>query len=130
VPDVDLPDPLAWLIIAGIVALAIYNLWKLLDATGVDRLMGRMVAAAFEPLADMLALRIQTQIDQSTRKIWDQLRPNGGTSLRDGVDRTEVAVERLQRILDDHLEDVEAHASDPTAHIRPTDPDKGPAGPR
>lgn len=124
------PDPIAWLFIVGAVTLALFNIGRFVRAIKLDVLMGRFLAVALEPLRDMLADRVQEQIDVSTHRIWQELRPNHGTSIRDVVDRTERNVQSLRADLSDHEGDVKAHAADPTAHIRPSDPDDGAAGPR
>lgn len=129
-PDVDLPNSLAWLLAMGALAVAIYNVDRLAHYLRIPSLTKRILAAAFQPLSDMIVDRMQHQIDLSTKRIWDELRPNSGKSLRDAVDRTEKDVRRLQDTVDGHISDVAAHASDPTAHIRPTPPDDGGAGPR
>jgi len=120
----------ATILLLGALSLALWNVDNIVRRAGLDRLMRRMATAAFRPLTDAIADRMQQQIDVSTKRIWDELRPNSGKSLRDAVDRTEQDVKLLRDDLSDHKSDVQAHASDPTAHIRPTDPDDGPAGPR
>lgn len=160
-PDVVIPDGLAWLIVAGAAAVALWNIAKVARAFRLDRLLaafGRMVGratkAAFSPLSAMvadaveervetrvrpvvddavverLADQIEARIDARLMPVWSELRPNHGTSLRDGVDRIEVAVSTMRQELTAHLEDVEAHTTDPNAHRKPSNPDRGGAGPR
>lgn len=66
-----------------------------------------------------------------------ELTRNHGSSMKDQVhtigrklDLAKEELAHLQRTVDDHVGDVEAHASDPAAHVRPTGPDDGHAGPR
>lgn len=129
-PDVPLPTPFVWLLVAGGLSLALFNIGRLVRAIRLDYLMGRIAAVVFEPLSDMLADRVQEQIDRSVQPIWHELRPNRATSLRDAVDRTEAGVDRLELAFDEHVRSVDAHAADPTAHLRPSGPDDGGAGPR
>jgi hypothetical protein len=130
VPDANLPDPLFWLLAAGAISVALWNIGKLAHFLKLDVLMGRFLSTALEPLSDMLADRVQTQVDRSLRPLWEELRPNSGSSLRDAVDRTEADVASLRTDLREHVDSVDLHASDPTAHMRGTPPDAGGAGPR
>jgi len=54
-----------------------------------------------------------------------ELKPNHGTSMKDQLTAVRVEQVRLKSTVDDHLADVAAHASDPTAHIRPSPPSGG-----
>ena len=59
-----------------------------------------------------------------------ELQHDHGASMKDQLTDVRAEQERLRSTLDEHVSDIEAHASDPTAHIRPSWPDHGGAGPR
>ena len=59
-----------------------------------------------------------------------ELQHDHGASMKDQLTDVRAEQERLRSTLDEHVSDIEAHASDPTAHIRPSWPDQGGAGPR
>ena len=59
-----------------------------------------------------------------------ELQHDHGQSMKDQLTDVRTEQERLRSTLDEHVSDIEAHAADPTAHIRPSWPDAGGAGPR
>lgn len=129
-PDLEIPDWLAWFIVVGIAFGSARPIGRFFAYIRLPYLVKKIMTAIFEPLSDMLADRVQEMIDRSVQPVWHELRPNQSTSLRDAVDRTEAGVKVLQSTIDGHISSVNAHASDPTAHMRPTDPDDGIAQPR
>ena len=59
-----------------------------------------------------------------------ELQHDHGQSMKDQLTDVRCEQERLRQTVDNHVGDIAAHASDPTAHIRPSWPDQGGAGPR
>lgn len=104
---IELPDPAWWLLAAGAVALALYNLGRFAHFLRLDRLMAWLARTLTAPitesvnthLATVVALQVETQID----RVLYELRPNGGHSGHDRLAR-EIAegMESLKERIDAH----------------------------
>ena len=102
-----------------------------------------LVAAALTAILTLLILAAKKMnelgqwLHNINRVVTNELTHNHGTSMKDQLQRVEEwqekhdsQYEHLQKTLDEHLQDVELHTSDPHAHRRESGPDAGGAGPR
>jgi len=102
-----------------------------------------LVSAALTAILTLLILAAKKMnelgqwLHNINRLVTTELTHNHGTSMKDQLQRIEEwqdkhdsQYEHLQETLDEHLQDVESHASDPEAHRRESGPDAGGAGPR
>ena len=114
-PDADIPDAVAWIIIAGFVAVALLNLGKVARFLRIPQACGRLVSWLATIARDAF---VQGARDGITEIVRDELEPdgNGGHNLRGAIDRIEVLVNDLHADFQHHISDVKAHITDPDAH--------------
>ena len=102
-----------------------------------------LVSAALTAILTLLLLAAKKMnelgqwLHNINRVVTNELTRNHGTSMKDQLQRVEdwqdkhdSQYEHLQETLDDHIQDIELHTSDPEAHRRESGPDAGGAGPR
>lgn len=116
----DIPDAIAWLIVAGAVAPALFNLGKVLRFLRIPQAIGKVVSWLATIARDAFIEGARDGILEIVRK---ELRPNGKTNIRDAVDRTETMVRSIDDQVQHIREDLEDHRDDDSAHLRRHDAD-------
>ena len=91
-PDVEIPTWVGWLIVAG-------------AAIGALRAMvrTRVVRWVKDAAARSVTDAVRAVVREEIAPLREELRPNGGTSLRDAVDRVERSGARTEQKLDEHI---------------------------
>ena len=98
VPDeIQLPTLLVAVLAIGAIASAIYAVVRLAERTGIGLTWLRRKVVEPER-TDLEELR--DRLDQ----VLAELRPDHGSSLRDGMDRVEAEQKRQGNLLDEHIE--------------------------
>ena len=92
-PDVEIPTWVGWLIIAG-------------AAIGALRAMvrTRVVRWVKDAAARSVTDAVRAVVKDEIAPLRDELKPNGGVTVRDAIDRIEQAGYRTEQKLDDHIE--------------------------
>lgn len=97
----------------------------------VGIIAGAIVAAG--TAVRLLFLRLDEMgrwLDNVNAVVMRELTHNAGTSMKDQLTAVKAEQDRLRQAIEEHVSDIEVHAADPTAHLRPSSPDAGRAGPR
>ena len=126
VDGLDIPTPLAALILVGALALAVSNINKVLHLLRIPQAIGKVVSWLAKIARDAFIQGASEGIAEIVRQ---ELYPNGGDNIRDVADRTEQMarhncrqVQLLRDDLDGHIVDQEVHrriydhVHDPEAH--------------
>ena len=92
-PEVEIPTWVGWLIVAGAAIGALRAMVR-------TRVVRWLKDAAAQSVTDAVRAVVREEI----APLRDELRTNGGTSLRDVADRIERAGARTEQKLDDHIE--------------------------
>jgi len=114
-PDVDIPDAVAWLIIVGALALALFNLGKVARALRLDGMvmwLGRQTQTRIIAPAQADIDRIDAKLDA----LMEQLTSANGGSIREQVNRMERKQQQDSEALWLHIADAGRHTPDPDAH--------------
>ena len=93
-PDgIDIPPWVGWLIIAG-------------AAIGALRAMvrTRVVRWVKDAAARSVTDAVRAVVKDEIAPLRDELKPNGGVTVRDAIDRTERVGARIEQKLDEHIE--------------------------
>ena len=115
VDGINIPDWIAWLVIAGAVALALFNINKVLHLLRIPQVIGKTVTWLAKIARDAF---IQGAKDGIVQIVQQELYPNGGDNIRDVADRTEALAMRNVQQIQGLSDELEQHRADDSAHRR------------
>ena len=115
VDGLDIPTPLAALILVGALALAVSNINKVLHLLRIPQAIGKVVSWLAKIARDAFIQGASEGIAEIVRQ---ELYPNGGDNIRDVADRTEALAMRNVQQIQGLSDELEQHRADDSAHRR------------
>ena len=115
VDGLDIPDPVALLILVGALALAVWNIHNVMRLVRIPQTFGKLMGWLATIARDAF---IQGASEGIKEIVQEELYPNGGDNIRDVVDRTETMATHNGRQVQALRDDLEEHIGNLSAHQR------------